>query len=285
MPTQEEIDDPFHARLAIEQIDRDIFRGHCHAGISSWYQRKAPLRAFGGQIAAQSLMAAGGTVDAPDRVVHSLHTYFLHAAKIDDPITYLVDRTRETGSYSTRIVRAVQEGEVILMLTASFTDRQPGPEHAFMPPPTPHPDELPDADIPPADFSGVLRVHLNDMDGPLEMVDGRYERAAWIKFDHDLPDTPLVQASALTYLSDMTLLGTSVAPHGLMSERTDLMLASIDHAMWFSEVPKVDDWLLFAMDTPVARYGQGLARGIFFDSEGRQIATVAQETLMRERRK
>lgn len=283
MATEDERRDPFHSRLELEQVDRDIFRGHCHAGISSRYQPKAPLRAFGGQIAAQALMAAGLTVEAPGRAVHSHHSYFLRAGRIEDPIIYLVNRPREGGSFSTRTVHAVQDGEAIFMMTASFTTFGSGPQHTFDVPMAPPPDTLEEVDIPPADFDGVVEVRTSNADDLLELTNGRYERIAWVRFDHDMPDDPFIQASALTYLSDLTLMGTALAPHGHIHERTDLMLASIDHAMWFSGVPKVDEWMLFAQDTPVAMHGHGLARGLFFNPDGSLVASAVQESLMRER--
>ena len=268
--------EPFANRVTLEQIDRDIFRGRCHAG--------APLRAYGGQIAAQSLMAAGRTVDDPSRMVHSLHGYFLRPGGTQDAITYLVDRPRDGGSFSTRIVRAVQQGETIFMLTASFAALEEGPEHQFDMPPAPPPDAVAPGRIPPSAFSEVIRLNIADADGPLEMRDGRYERVAWVRIDDQLPDDPLVQACALTYLSDLTMVSTALAPHGTPDERSDLMLASIDHAMWFSAYARADEWLLYAQDTPSARHGHGLARGLFFSQEGRLVASVVQESLMRNRR-
>lgn len=268
--------EPFAQRVTLEQIDRDIFTGHCHAG--------APLRAYGGQIAAQSLMAAGHTVDDSLRTVHSLHGYFLRPGRTQDSITYLVDRPRDGGSFSTRIVRAVQQGETIFMLTASFAALEHGPEHQFEMPSAPPPDEIPSGRIPPSAFSEVIQLKVVEEGLPLAPSDGRYERLAWVRIDDDLPDDPLVQACALTYLSDLTMVSTALAPHGTPVERTDLVLASIDHAMWFSSVPSADSWLLYAQDTPVARNGHGLARGLFFAADGTLVASVVQESLMRHRR-
>jgi acyl-CoA thioesterase-2 len=288
--TEPVLQEHFADRLNLHQIDRDIFTGWCHSG--------APLRAYGGQIAAQSLMAAGRTVDDPERRVHSLHGYFLRPGGTKDSITYLVERPRDGRSFSTRIVRAVQQGETIFMMTASFASREDGPQHQASPPATPPPGDL--GVIFPAlasdvadierrralDFPGanIIDLRVEEAGQPLANVDGRYERAAWVRIREDLPDDWLHQACALTYLSDLTMVSTALAPHKDSLDPQTLMLASIDHAMWFHGPVRADRWLLFAQDTPVADGGHGLARGLFFDLDGRLVASVVQESLMRTRR-
>ena len=280
----------FADRMALQQVDRDIFTGWCHSG--------SPLRAYGGQIAAQSLMAAGRTVDEPDRRVHSLHGYFLRPGRTKDSITYLVDRPRDGGSFSTRIVRAVQNGETIFMMTASFAVLDEGPTHQFTQPDLPRPDRESDIPVPlpaylegadkPADLdypdADIIGLRILEPDRPIVLEDGRYERMAWVRIEEALPEDPLVQSCALTYLSDLTMVSTALAPHTGTLQRPDLMLASIDHAMWFHADLRADRWLLFAQDTPVAHGGHGLARGLFFDDEGVLVASVVQESLMRTRR-
>jgi acyl-CoA thioesterase-2 len=280
----------FADRLELERIDRDIFTGRCHSG--------SPLRAYGGQIAAQSLMAAGLTVDDPSRRVHSLHGYFLRPGQTNESITYLVDRPRDGGSFSTRFVRAVQDGEAIFVMTASFANDETGPSHQFDAPapttppevtniPIPVPEHIKGADPQDLDYpdSHIIGLRLTDAESPIELSDGRYERMAWVRIEDDLPDDPIVQACALTYLSDLTMVSTALGPHFGARERPDLMLASIDHAMWFHGTTRVDRWLLFAQDTPVAGHGHGLARGLFFDEHGTLVASVVQESLMRTRRR
>ena len=275
--------------MSLAQVDRDIFTGFCHSG--------SPLRAYGGQIAAQSLMAAGRTVDDPSRRVHSLHGYFLRPGRTKDSITYLVDRPRDGRSFSTRIVRAVQHGETIFMMTASFAVEDAGPSHQFEMPdleppeqvaqiPVPLPSYLERASAQELDYpdSHIIALRIVDGDRPVELVNGRYERMAWVRVEEDLPDDPLIQSCALTYLSDLTMVSTALAPHAAVLERPDLMLASIDHAMWFHAPTRADRWLLFAQDTPVARGGHGLARGLFFDESGALVASVVQESLMRTKR-
>jgi acyl-CoA thioesterase II len=281
----------FSERLSLEQVDRDIFTGLCHSG--------APLRAYGGQIAAQALVAAGRTVDAPDRVVHSLHGYFLRPGRTKDSITYLVDRPRDGRSFSTRIVKAVQQGETIFMMTASFATIDDGPQHQFFPPTAPEPESVDTFRIP---LTGYLGESLNaaDLDYPestiidlrvidaerrVELADGRYEGMAWVRISEPLADDSLTQAAALTYLSDLTLVRMSLAPHTTVRDGAKhLMLASIDHAVWFAASFRADDWLLFAQDTPVANGGHGLARGLFYTTDGQLVASVVQETLMRTAR-
>jgi acyl-CoA thioesterase-2 len=280
--------DDFLDRITLQQIDRDIFTGICHSG--------APMRAFGGQIAAQSLMAAGTTVSDPNRDVHSLHGYFLRPGRTQESIAYLVERPRDGGSFSTRIVRAVQNGETIFMMTASFAVTDAGPEHQFSEPLVIDPALVPEASVLgriPLAAQDRMSLHypeetllelliVGDEAKSLELIDGRYERMAWVRVTQPLPASGLVQACALTYLSDLTMVGTALAPHP--QNREDLQLASIDHAMWFHAPVRADQWLLFAQDTPVARHGHGLARGLFYDTNGALVASVVQESLMRTNR-
>lgn len=281
-------DHDFIERLTLASIDRDIFTGICHSG--------APMRAYGGQIAAQSLMAAGSTVDDQGRLVHSLHGYFLRPGRTKESITYLVDRPRDGRSFSTRIVRAVQDGETIFMMTASFALADPGPAHQFTAPAVAVPSALPGSGIRetvPSEVPERRRLDypeeplfelrfVEDEHETLPLIDDRYQRTTWVRITQELPDDPLVQACALTYLSDLTMVSTALAPHHDL--RDGLQLASIDHAMWFHAPVRADGWLLFAQDTPVARGGHGLARGLFYDPSGVLVASVVQESLMRDRR-
>ena len=277
----------FADRMSLQQVDRDIFTGWCHSG--------SPLRAYGGQIAAQSLMAAGHTVDGDERRVHSLHGYFLRPGQTKDSITYLVDRPRDGRSFSTRVVRAVQHGETIFMMTASFAVTDEGPSHQFTKPDLPRPDMVADIPVPlPAYLEGastpgeldypdsaIIGLRIVEPNSPITLEDGRYERMAWVRIEEDLPDDSLIQSCALTYLSDLTMVSTALAPHSGVLQRPTLQLASIDHAVWFHAPTRADQWLLFAQDTPSARGGHGLARGLFFDGDGTLVASVVQESLMR----
>ncbi len=275
----------FIDRLTLEPVDRDIFSGTCHSG--------APLRAYGGQIAAQALMAAGMTVDDKARRVHSLHGYFLRPGRTKDSIIYLVDRPRDGRSFSTRIVRAVQHGETIFLMTASFAITDVGPDHQFEIPAVAAPDDVPEMSYPQLlalDPDAALSVNYPDQalidlrivdhEHHVFLRDGRYERMSWVRITESLPIDPLAQASALTYLSDLTMVRTALSPH--LEMRDELQLASIDHAMWFHAPIDTSQWLLFAQDTPVARSGHGLARGLFYDRSGKLVASVVQESLMRK---
>jgi len=279
----------FVDRLSLSQVDRDIFTGVCHSG--------APLRAYGGQIAAQALMAAGRTVDQPGRLVHSLHGYFLQPGRTKDTITYLVERPRDGGSFSTRIVRAVQQGETIFMMTTSFAAVDPGPEHQFTMPDVAAPSKAREVDIAARavphgasanefDFPDRSLIEMRTLaagEGPLRKDDeGRFERMAWVRITEPMPQDPLMQACALTYLSDLSMVTTATSPH--RDERESLQMASIDHAMWFHTPVDTHEWMLFDQDTPIARGGHGLARGLFYDEGGTLVASVVQESLMRSRR-
>lgn len=280
------ISDRFIDRLTLARVDRDIFQGQCHSG--------APLKAFGGQIAAQALRAAGMTVEQEDRQVHSLHGYFLRPGRTADPITYLVDRPRDGRSFSTRFVRAVQDGQTIFMMTASFATDDPGPQHQFDMPAAPAPEEVEPGPI--LAFQPTDPSQWTDLDYPLEAhlelrmvggrrsklfkADGKYERVSWVRVTEPLPDDELVRRCALTYLSDLTMVSTAMSPHVGEGE---LQFASIDHAIWFHAPVNPNDWLLYAQDTPAAGHGHGLGRGLFFDQAGRLVASVVQESLMRER--
>lgn len=279
-------DGEFVGRLTLEQVDRDIFTGRCHAG--------APQRAFGGQVAAQALVAAGRTVDDTERVVHSLHGYFLRPGRTGDKIVYLVDRPRDGRSFSTRRVKAVQYGEVIFTMSASFAVHDRGPEHQFEMPQAPDPETLEPYPILLDDANrlheaglpehSMLDMRFVKLEGGAKPVYGQPQRMTWLRTLDVLPADQRIHVCALTYFSDLTLVGTALSPSGGRVPNSDLMIASIDHAMWFHAPFRADEWLLFVQNTPVAHGGHGLASGVFFTQDGRLVASAAQEVLMRERR-
>ncbi|WP_457027951.1 acyl-CoA thioesterase [Kitasatospora sp. P5_F3] len=278
--------------LRIERLDENLFRGRCHAG--------APMRAFGGQVAAQALTAAGKTLDA-ERQVHSLHGYFLRPGDPRHPIDYQVDRARDGFSYATRRVTAVQHGEVIFTLSASFKfpEPTPGARQSAMPQ-VPGPEELPDpflawAEAAPKDYLASafrtleLRFIPPDTPGLPPELPGAPQQFVWLRTGSPLPgDDPLLQVCALTYLSDLTLASTTVLtvqPHRIQrTAPARIMLASLDHAMWFHRPFRADEWLLFAQRSPSASDGRGLAHGEFYDRQGNLVASAVQEALLRERR-
>ncbi|WP_244178958.1 acyl-CoA thioesterase II [Streptomyces rubellomurinus] len=286
----------FAGLLEIEQLDENTFRGHCHAG--------APMRAFGGQVAAQALTAAGRTC-APDRAVHSLHGYFLLPGDPTRPIRYEVERIREGFSYTTRRVTALQRGAAIFTLSASFKSAEPSHDRHREMPLLPAPESLPDSFShwgaqQPAPTAGSgpevamdgfrdldLRFVPADAPGVPPAVPGMPQQFVWLRIASPLPSgDPLLHVCALTYLSDLTLASTAglhQQPNFLQrTEPPRLMMASLDHAMWFHRPFRADEWLLFAQRSPSSSDGRGLALGEFYDREGRLVASAVQEALIRE---
>lgn len=282
MPNPELAENSLAHRFALTRVDRDIFTGYCHAG--------APLRAFGGQVAAQSLIAAGQTV-SDARYVHSLHGYFLRPGRTTDPIVYLVERPRDGRTFSTRLVRAVQFGETIFTMSASFAIPESGPKRTRRMPDVPDPESLPQAQLPVAAEDPRLRdlgfpedrlldVRLVDTATTERITGGVSQRMAWFRTWEPLPELRHMHVAALTYFSDITLPGTTLAPL-TTAQRERIQLASIDHAVWFHDMFRADDWVLFVQDSHVAGYGHSLARGEFFQ-DGALVATAVQEVLQRE---
>lgn len=252
-------------------------------------------RVFGGQAVAQALGAAESTVDE-DRHPHSLHAYFLRGGDDDHPIEYMVRRDFDGGSFSSRRVVASQQGIPILTLSASFQRRQDGFEHQFaampdVPPPT---DLISDqqsrreyADKAPESFRKTLlqpwpidirRVEPRDWLNPKKRDPLSH---CWFKTVAPLPDDPRVHRAVLSYASDFQLLSTSALPHGVSWQRGDVKIASLDHAIWFHEPFRADQWLLYVTDSPWAGGARGFNRGQIFSSDGRLVASVAQEGVIR----
>ncbi|MFI6983176.1 acyl-CoA thioesterase [Embleya sp. NPDC050154] len=270
--------------LRLEQIEENIFRGWCHAG--------APLRAFGGQVAAQALVAAGRTV-VPDRHVHSLHSYFLRPGSTTAPIVYQVDRVRDGRSFATRRVTGVQHGAAIFTLSASFKVAEETPEHRRAMPDVPLPEDLPD---PYEKLSAEERAHYEESQTRLLMdlrfvpedkspgthiVDGIPHQRVWMRAAKQLPDDPLLHVCGLTYMSDLTLAGTAARPY--ITNPAKLQMASLDHAVWFLRPFRADEWLLFAQASPSAQDARGLAMGEFYNHDGVLVASVVQEAVIRQR--
>ncbi|WP_407697821.1 acyl-CoA thioesterase [Streptomyces kaniharaensis] len=285
----------FAGLLEIERLDENTFRGRCHAG--------APMRAFGGQVAAQALTAAGRTCD-DDRAVHSLHSYFLLPGDPTEPIRYEVDQVRDGMSYTTRRVTAVQNGEAIFTLSASFKRPEPAADRQRGLPPVPGPEELPDAfslwdeasRAALARTEGFRELEMRfvppDAPGVPPAVPGMPEQFVWMRTGSPLPDgDPLLHVCALTYLSDLTLASTAglhVQPNFFQRVESGqplrLLMASLDHAMWFHRPFRADEWLLFAQRSPSSSDGRGLSLGEFYDRDGRLVASAVQEALIRELR-
>ncbi|HXW35855.1 MAG TPA: acyl-CoA thioesterase II [Acidimicrobiales bacterium] len=268
--------------LDLEPIEVNIFRG-----VSPDERRQ---RVFGGQVAAQSLMAAGRTVDRGR--VHSLHSYFLRPGDPNVPILYEVDRIRDGRSFTTRRVVAIQHGQAIFNLATSFQVEEEGPfEHQFPMPEVPDPETLPRL----GERLEPLRDQLADWFARPHPIDQRHIgelpwltsnnsdpiQRLWIRADGELPNDPLLHACVATYASDMSLFDTMLAPHQVRWDDTDFMGASLDHCMWFHRPFRADEWLLYDMDSPNAYGARGLARGFLFTREGQLAVSVVQEGLMR----
>ena len=259
--------------LTVERLDADVFRGH-----------PVPTRmarTFGGQVAGQAMMAAVHTVDPAQRV-HSLHGNFLRPGRPSEPTLLLVDRLRTGRGFSTRRVSAVQDGQTIFAMSASFHAGDEGPQHQEVAPPVPRPEELPVEDSLGGHFAAEWpnwdAVRVPEPEG--ERIEGRPRQLLWVRYRHRLPDDPAIHVGALTYLSDMHLLGTSSALHS----DAPLQLASLDHALWFLRPFRADEWLLYDQISPSAAHGRNYNRGQITDLRGRLVATVVQEGLMRTAR-
>ena len=269
--------------LDLEPIEVNIFRG-----IQPNEERQ---RVFGGQVAAQALMAAGRTVEHGR--VHSLHSYFLRPGDPTVPILYEVDRIRDGRSFTTRRVVAIQHGRAIFNLSCSFHDDEPGFEHQFPMPDAPDPETLPTT----AERLEPWREELGEwLDRP-RPIDQRHigelpwprreplepRQRLWVRADGKLPDDPLLHACVATYASDLSLFDTMLRPHAVRWGDPDFMGASLDHCMWFHRPFRADDWLLFDTESPTAAGGRGLARGFLFERSGRLVVSMVQEGLARIR--
>ena len=271
--------------LRLERIEDNIFRGDSR-DIGS-------PQVFGGQVVGQALSAAQNTVDG--RVAQSLHGYFLRRGDMDAPIIYEVDRARDGGSFSNRRVVAIQHGRPILNLAASFQVPEEGLQHQSEMPDVPGPDGLKDltelakdmlqhipskmrrfmTDKRPFEFRHVEPVNFED---PVKHLPRKH---VWIRAVDTLPDNPVLHQNLLTYVSDYELLGTATLPHGLSFTRSNVIMASLDHALWFHSDVRVDEWLLYAMDSPSSSGARGLVRGQFYNQNGQLVASTSQEGLMR----
>lgn len=269
--------------LDLEPIEVNIFRG-----MSPDEKRQ---RVFGGQVAGQALIAAGRTVER-DRLVHSLHAYFLRPGDPNVPILYDVDRIRDGRSFATRRVVAIQHGRPIFNLSASFhVVEPPGMEHQTPMPEVPEPETLPtfqERMKPWAERMGdwyhrPRPIDLRFVDAPIQSrtPDRPAEQRVWFRADGKLPDDPLLHACVVAYASDMTLLDTVMLPHRVTFDDANLVGASLDHAMWFHRPFRADEWLLYDTDSPSASGALGIARGKIFSADGRLVVSVVQEGLLR----
>ncbi|ODT05084.1 MAG: acyl-CoA thioesterase II [Gemmatimonadetes bacterium SCN 70-22] len=275
--------------LDLEPLEVNIYRGR--------NRDVGTGRVFGGQVFAQALVAARRTVEGA-REAHSVHGYFILPGDLAAPIVYFVDRLRDGNSFTTRRVTAIQHGQAIFNLSASFHVSEPGLEHQ---------DEMPKGVTPPEELAPELQL-IREMadripeslrpvltqDRPLDFrpvapsdpfhPDVRApERFVWFRAVAPLPDDPIIHQAVLAYASDHGLLPTALGPHGLSFRSTGLQMASLDHSVWMHRPFRADDWLLYAMDSPAAAGARGFVRGAVYRRNGELVASVAQEGLTRMR--
>ena len=270
----------------LERLEVNLFRGQSRDTGSA--------QVFGGQVLGQALKAASATID-DGRICHSLHAYFLRRGDFNKPIVYSVDRSRDGGSFSARRVVAIQDGEQIFICSASFQTPESGLEYQVSAPQVPPPEELkafakpPQAELEklpeklrrwleierPFEFRPVQKYN------PLAPVACEPVRQIWMRAVDKLPDDDALHRCLLAYISDYWLLDTSTMPHGSSFLRGNLVMASIDHAIWFHRPARVDEWLLYSLDSPSSSGARGFARGSFYSREGVLVASTAQEGLIR----
>ena len=271
--------------MELETLEDNLFRGESRDIGTS--------RVFGGQVLAQSIIAASRTVD--EGSMHSLHAYFLRAGDAEAPIVYDVDRNRDGRSFKSRRVVAIQHGRPIFTLAASFQLEQEGLQHQFEMPDVPMPEDLSSegsipeeslAQVPqlmrrwftrtgPFDFRPVKKVDVLNPHPQPPYSD------IWFRLSEKIDVPDLMHRALMAYASDFHLVGTATLPHGISFIQNDLVMASLDHAMWFHRPARVDDWLLYSCDSPSSSGGRGLARGSIYDRSGRLVASAVQEGMIR----
>jgi len=275
--------------LDLEKIELNLFRGRSPQ--DRWQ------RVFGGQVIGQALVAACRTVEG--RSPHSMHAYFLIGGDPKVPIIYEVDRIRDGKSFTTRRVVAIQHGQAIFTLMVSFHNDEAGLSHQAPMPEVPPPEQLPTeaevrAKVLPNMPDPVRRYY--ERERPIELRPVQYDRYlgkkyedgkfnVWIRATGKLPDDPAIHQCVLAYASDMSLLDTALVPHGRSLFEKEFMGASLDHALWLHRPFRADDWLLYTQESPTMTGSRGFARGLIFTRDGTLVASVAQEGLVRIRRK
>lgn len=268
--------------LDLEQLEVNIYRGSVFSPESGFLQRT-----FGGHVAGQSLVSAVRTVD-PRYQVHSLHGYFLRPGDAKERTVFIVERTRDGGSFATRRVNAIQHGEIIFSMGASFQTDQEGINHQDAMPAAPPPDGLPGLNsVKVFDDAGFKQFEEWDVcivpRENLKLLPGKAsQQQVWFRHRDPLPDDPVLHICALAYMSDLTLLGSAQVNH--MEERQHLQVSSLDHAMWFMRAFRADEWLLYDQSSPSAGGGRALCQGKIFNQSGEMVAAVMQEGLTRFKR-
>ncbi len=274
--------------LDVEEIDTDLYRGR--------RQPDGVGRVFGGQVIAQALQAAQRSIDAT-KAAHSLHAYFMRPGSEDHPIIYRVERDFDGRSFATRRVIAMQRGQPILNMAASFQAAEDGWHHQDTMPDVPDPNTLrPESQLRQAQIDDIPEKYRRHMlrARPIEIRPitprrwfkpdpGEPKQASWFRLVAPIGEDHAMHRAILSYASDMTLLGTAMLPHGVNWLTDKTQTASIDHALWLHEPFRVDDWLLYTTDSPWAGHARGFNRGRIFSRDGRLVASVTQEGLIRRR--
>lgn len=272
--------------LDLEVLEINLFRGQSH----NYFGKNA----FGGQVLGQALVAAGRTVEN-GHLAHSLHAYFLRPGDASAPIVYAVERVRDGKSFTTRTVKAIQHGEIIFTMMASFAIAEDGFDHQFPMPDAPAPETLQselELRRQVAPFLPEKQRFFMEQERPIELrpidpvnpfaLESREPRRAhWMKAQMTLPDDPFLHQCLLAFSSDFALMGTAMLPHAAHFMQPDMQCASIDHAMWFHRPFRMDEWLLYSMDSPSASSAKGINRGLIHTRDGVLVASTAQEGLMR----
>ena len=287
-PTPQELATGLVKLLDVEELDVDLYRGARNPGGRG--------RVFGGQVIAQALQAAVRSVDE-DRVAHSLHAYFMRPGDEDFPIIYRVERDYDGGSFSNRRVIAMQRGKPILNMTASFQRKEKGLEHQADMPDVPAPETLPteaehirkyEDKLDPRLFKFLTRdrpIEIRPVE-PWSHIDPEVREPArniWFKASGDIGESQLMHRAVLAFASDMALLSTCMQPHGVSWLTHAMQSASLDHAVWFHDDVRMDDWLLYTTDSPWSGGARGFNRGQLFTRDGKLVASTAQEGLIRLR--
>ena len=274
--------------LTLERLDSNLFRGQ--------NQDIGAVAVFGGQVLAQALMAAGETVEG--REAHSMHAYFLRPGNKTVPIIYDVERVRDGGSFTTRRVVAIQKGEPIFILSVSFQKAEEGYSHQADMPDVPAPEDLPCeselrmamAETLPEErrafFTSVRPVEMRPIypHDLWDKSDRPPEQGFWIRVNTKVPDSPMLHRALLAYTSDFYLMGTALRPHGERFSSDGMQAASLDHAMWFHREFRMDDWVLYMMESTSASGSRGLNFGKFYSRDGTLVASCTQEGLIRRPR-
>jgi acyl-CoA thioesterase-2 len=273
--------------LQLERLEDNLFRGVSHD--------MGGKSVFGGQVLGQSLMAAGQTVTG--RIAHSMHGYFLRPGDVDAPIIYEVDRIRDGTSFTTRRVVAIQHGRPIFNMAASFQIEEDGVEHQDAMPEAPPPEDLLSehdlrkmiAEAIPerlrAKFMAARPVEMRPINpvNPLDPDKRPPRQMLWFRAAGKLPDDFALHQAALAFSSDFWFVGTAMLPHGLTFMQRNMQIASLDHALWIHRRFRADEWMLYVMESPSAGNARGFNRGSIFSRDGKLLASVAQEGLIRIR--